>query len=121
MFLFTQLLGSSSLAVAHWQYLLFAFEGRAYEFMVLPFGLSLAPRTFTKRMDAVLAPLTSRGLLSLNYLDDWLICAPTRTQVLSDRDMLLTHIGGLGITVNGKSRLTPTQRVAFIGMETQSS
>ena len=69
----------------HWQYLRFAFEGRAYEFMVLPFGLSLAPRTFTKCMDAVLASLTYRGLLILNYLDDWLICAPTRTQVLSDR------------------------------------
>ena len=35
--------------------------------------------------------------------------------------MLLTHIGGLGITVNDKkSRLTPTQRVAFIVMEPDS-
>ncbi|XP_061098651.1 uncharacterized protein LOC133128861, partial [Conger conger] len=30
----------------HWQYLRFAFLGRAYEFTKLPFGLSLAPRTF---------------------------------------------------------------------------
>ena len=43
---------------------------------------------------------------------------PARTQVLSDRNMLLTHIGKLGITVNDKKiRLMPTQRVAFIGME----
>ena len=106
---------------AHWQYLRFAFEGTAYEFMVLPFVLYLAPGTFTKCIDTVLAPLTSRGLLFLNYLDDWLICAPTRTQVLSDRDMLLTHISRLGITVNDKkSHLTPTQKVAFIGMEMDS-
>ena len=38
---------------AHWQYLRFTFEGTAYEFMVLPFGLSLAPCTFTKCMDDV--------------------------------------------------------------------
>ena len=63
----------------------------------------------------------SRGLLILNYLYDWLICAPTRLQVLSYRAMLLTHIGVLGITVNDKrSHLTPTQRVAFIGMELES-
>ncbi|KAK6300942.1 hypothetical protein J4Q44_G00290400 [Coregonus suidteri] len=104
---------------AHWQYLRFTFEGTAYEFMVLPFGLFLAPHTFTKCLYAVLAPLTSRGLLILNYLDNWLICAPTRTQVLSDRDTLL--IGRLSITVNDKkSRLMPTQRVAFIGMELDS-
>ncbi|XP_045545924.1 uncharacterized protein [Salmo salar] len=65
-------------------------------------------------MDAVLAPLTSRGLLILNYLDDWLICPSTRTQVLSDRDMLLTHIGRLGITVNDKGPRLPTRRVQAI-------
>lgn len=28
---------------AHWQFLRFAFQGQAYEFKVLPFGLSLSP------------------------------------------------------------------------------
>ena len=57
----------------------------------------------------------------LNYLDDCLICVPTTTQVLSDRDMLLTHISGLVITVNDKkSHLMPTQRMAFIGIELDS-
>ncbi|KAJ8400811.1 hypothetical protein AAFF_G00391650 [Aldrovandia affinis] len=54
----------------HWTYLRFAFEGVAFELKVLPFGLSLAPRTFTKCMDAVLAPLTAWGILILNDLDD---------------------------------------------------
>ncbi|KAJ8400138.1 hypothetical protein AAFF_G00398320 [Aldrovandia affinis] len=47
----------------------------AFEFKVLPFGLSLALRTFTKCMDAVLALLTAWGIQILNYLDDWLVCA----------------------------------------------
>lgn len=33
------------------RFLKFAFEGIAYRFPVLPFGLSLAPRTFTKCID----------------------------------------------------------------------
>lgn len=59
----------------HWKYVRFSFEGVAYEFKVLPFSLTLAPRTFTKCMDAVLAPIMSQGILVLNYLDDWLVCA----------------------------------------------
>ncbi|KAK7929150.1 hypothetical protein WMY93_005545 [Mugilogobius chulae] len=61
----------------HRRYLRFAFAGKTYEFCVLPFGISLAPRTFTRCMDAVLAS-KARGLRILNYLDDWLICAHSR-------------------------------------------
>ncbi len=41
----------------HRKFLRFAFGGKAYQYKVLPFGLALAPRTFTKCMDAALAPL----------------------------------------------------------------
>ncbi|KAL0202363.1 hypothetical protein M9458_000381, partial [Cirrhinus mrigala] len=55
----------------HKKYLRFYFQGNAYEYNVLPFGLSLAPRTFTKCMDAALIPLRRQGLRIANYLDDW--------------------------------------------------
>ena len=45
----------------HRPFLRFAFEGQVYQYTVLPFGLSLAPRTFTKCMDAALAPRGVRG------------------------------------------------------------
>ncbi len=54
----------------HRRFLRFAFEGVAYQYTVLPFGLSLAPRTFTKCMDAALSPLRQMGIRILNYLDD---------------------------------------------------
>lgn len=106
----------------HRKYLRFAFEGVAYEFQVLPFGLSLAPRTFTKCMDAVLAPLSSQGLQVLNYLDDWLVCAPSREHVIRDTRILLNHIQDLGLTLNRrKSHLTPSQEVTFVGISMDSS
>lgn len=44
----------------HRQFLRFGFEGVAYEYLVLPFGLSLTPRTFAKCAKAALALLRER-------------------------------------------------------------
>ncbi len=55
----------------HRPFLRFAFEGVAYQYTILPFGLSLAPRTFTKCVDAALSPLRQMGIRILNYLDNW--------------------------------------------------
>lgn len=49
------------------------FEGVAYQYTVLPFGMSLAQCTFTKCMDVALSSLRQKGVRILNYLDDWLI------------------------------------------------
>ena len=107
---------------SHWKYLRFAFEGEAYEYQVLPFGLSLAPRTFTKCMDAVLKPLSSVGIQVLNYIDDWLLCAPSRAQAAKDTRLLLRHIQELGLVVNEKkSCLSPSQDVVYVGMAIDSS
>ncbi len=57
----------------HRRFLRFTFEGVAYQYKVQPFGLSMAPCTFTRCMDAALSPLWQMGILILNYLDDWII------------------------------------------------
>ncbi len=41
----------------HRKFVRFAFGGKAYQYKVLPFGLALAPRTFTKCMDAAFWPI----------------------------------------------------------------
>ncbi|KAI2662339.1 Gag-Pol polyprotein [Labeo rohita] len=46
-----------SILPRHRLFLRFAFEGRAYQYKVLPFGLSLSPRVFTKVVEAAHAPL----------------------------------------------------------------
>ncbi|KAI2665750.1 hypothetical protein H4Q32_022839 [Labeo rohita] len=59
-----------SILPRHRPFLRFAFEGRAYQYKVLPFGLSLSPRVFTKIAEAALSPLREMGIRILNYLDD---------------------------------------------------
>ncbi len=53
---------------------------------VLPFGLSLSPRVFTKVAEAALVPLREQGVRILNYLDDWLILAQSQDQLCEHRD-----------------------------------
>ncbi len=105
----------------HRRFLRFAFGGKAYQYKVLPFGLALAPRTFTKCMDAALAPLRLQGIRVLNYLDDWLILAHSRELVSRHRDIVLGHIRSLGLRVNAKkSVLLPSQRTVFLGVRLDS-
>lgn len=105
----------------HWWFLRFGFEGLTYEFQVLPFGIALAPRTFTRCMDTVLAPLLRRGLRVLNYLDNWLLCAASEEECRQHLDVLLCHVRSLGLVVNFlKSRLQPAQ-VTFLGLVLDSN
>ncbi len=46
-----------SILPSHRKLLRFAFRDEAYQYRVLPFGLALSPHTFTKCVDAALAPL----------------------------------------------------------------
>ncbi len=83
----------------HRRFLRFAFEGVAYQYKALPFGLSLATRTFTRCMDAALSPLRQMGIRIVNYLDDWLILAQSQAVLTLHKTLLLSHLGCLGLRV----------------------
>lgn len=64
-----------------------------------------------------MSPLQIAGLKILPYLDDWLVCAPSRSQVLQDTRRVMDHVQDLGLKVNlGKSNLEPTQHAVFVGL-----
>ncbi len=110
-----------SILPRHRPFLRFAFEGRAWQYRVLPFGLSLSPCVFTKVVEGALTPLREVGVRILNYLDDWLILAQSREQLGDHRDLVLRHLSQLGLRVNWeKSKLSPVQRISFLGVELDS-
>ncbi len=110
-----------SILPRHRPFLRFAFEGRAYQYKVLPFGLALSPRVFTKVVEGALVSMREQGIRILNYLDDWLILAQSREQLCEHRDLVLSHLSQLGLQVNWeKSKLAPVQRISFLGMELDS-
>ncbi|KAL0199377.1 hypothetical protein M9458_007917, partial [Cirrhinus mrigala] len=102
-----------SILPRHRPFLRFAFEGRAWQYRVLPFGLSLSPRVFTKVVEGALAPLREVGIRILN-LNDWLMLAQLREQLCDHRDLVLRHLSQSGLRVNWeKSKLSPVQRIFF--------
>ncbi len=97
-----------SILPRHRPFLRFAFEGRAYQYKALPFGLSLSPRVFTKVVEAALVPLREAGIRILNYLDDWLILAQSRALLCEHRDMVLSHLSQVGTSGQpGKEQTLP--------------
>ncbi len=54
-------------------------------------------------------------------LDDWLILAQSWEQLCDHRDLVLRHLSQLGLQVYlEKSKLSPVQRISFLGVELDS-
>ncbi|XP_037536617.1 uncharacterized protein LOC119413633 [Nematolebias whitei] len=110
------------IAAEHRRFLRFAYRGHHWQFRVLPFGLSLSPRVFTRCVKAALSPLQACGVKILPYLDDWLLCAPSQACAFHDTNRLLAHMSQLGLNVNlEKSCLIPSQTTTFLGVVLDSS
>ncbi len=90
-------------------------RGHSVPILCSPIRQALAPRTFSKCMDAALFPTRVSGMRILNYLDDWLILAQSRDTLLIDT--LLCHLASLGLCVNmQKSILIPSQSITYLGV-----
>ena len=61
------------------RYMQFIFVGKLYQLKVLVFGLSTAPRIFTKVMKPVVAFIRAKGILIIIYLDHILLAVPANT------------------------------------------
>ncbi len=110
-----------SILLRHRPFPRFAFECRAWQYRVLPFRLSLSPCVFTKVVEGALTPLREVGVRILNYLDNWVILAQSREQLGDHRDLVLRHLSQLGLRVNWeKGKLSPVQRISFLGVELDS-
>ncbi|XP_042314369.1 WASH complex subunit 2-like [Sceloporus undulatus] len=105
-----------SIREGHRRFLAFTIGTDIFQYKVLPFALSTAPRVFTKCMAPVVAYLRQQGIVVFPYLDDWLFTTPSREALLQDVQFSLSLLKALGLQVNlEKSHLSPMKRLDFIG------
>ena len=90
--------------------------GTVYHFKALCFGLSTAPQVFTRVFVAVSAWAHSHGIRLFMYLDDWLVLASSKTEAKKNVQDLLSLCHSLGIVINEKSGLIPSQTANYLGM-----
>ena len=94
----------------------FTSEGTVYQFQALCFGLSTAPQVFTRVFAVVSAWAHSHGTRLLRYLDDWLVLSSSEREAKQAVQSLLSLCHTLGIVINEKSDLVPSQTAKYLGM-----
>jgi len=98
------------------KYLRFQFKGTIYEFCCLPFGLSLAPRVFTRILRPIVAKLRSEGIRTVIYLDDLLLIHHQKDTLSKIFLYVRSLLSSLGFIVKlEKCSPEPACRLVFLG------
>lgn len=103
------------------KFLRFKVAGKAFQFRVLPFGLSSSPRVFTKVLAPIAAIIREKGIHVYPYLDDILIRSPSRDKLITDIACVKQTLLEAGFIINlKKSHLVPSQNLIFLGAHIRS-
>ena len=98
------------------KYLQFKWKGQILEFSCLPFGLSVAPYVFTKMMKVPVTYFRRLGIRLVIYLDDILIMSQSQQNIMTDIQIVISVLEGLGFMINHKkSVLSPSHQIEFLG------
>ena len=98
------------------KYLKFRWRDKIYQYTALPFGLSAAPRCFTKVLKPVLAKLRATGVRMVAYLDDFIVIASNKQNAESHCRRVVDLLTALGFFINQeKSQQTASQQIRFLG------
>ena len=98
------------------KFLKFNRQGKLYEYTALPFGLSAAPRVFTKLLKPILATLRERGIRLIAYLDDFLIVGKSKKETEQAFQETKVLMESLGFVINEeKSQSRASQVIEFLG------
>ena len=81
-------------------YLGFIMRGQKFQFRALPFGLSVAPRAFTKILAPLIQDLRNMGINVVAYLDDLLIWATSKHQCYTDSMTTAKFLMNRGFLLN---------------------
>ncbi len=101
---------------SHQKYLRFHWRNKLYQYQTVPFGLSPAPREFTKLLKPVMGVLRRLGIRILIYLDDIILLNQDPEVLIHDRDSTIWILQSLGFIINWeKSSLIPKKKVQYLG------
>ena len=100
----------------HKKFLVFQWEQDFFQFNVLPFGLTSAPRVFTKILKPVFSQMRKEGFSVLGYIDDSLILGKLQEECELATTRLIEILSDLGFTINQqKSVFSPSNQITFLG------
>ena len=99
------------------KFLRVSWRGRIYQFGCMAFGLSPAPRIFTKIVKVVVAFLRRRGIRLVVYLDDFFIMSETEEGARKGLRITVGLLESLGFLINWeKSVTTPSKVMEYLGI-----
>ncbi len=105
----------------HRKFLRFSFNGVQFQYNRLPFGYSLASRTFSKCVETALEPLHRNGIRVLFYLDDLIVMASLRESMALHTVELAKHLSLMGFAINWeKSFPLPLHWIVYLGVQMSS-
>lgn len=95
------------------KYTTFYYNGKAYCFKVLPFGLKTSVASFSRCMDLVLGPEVRQ--FTHNYVDDLLLASPTLEEHLRHIKIVLEKLKSANMTINLAKCSFIRDEVKFLG------
>ncbi|CAL8112964.1 unnamed protein product [Orchesella dallaii] len=98
------------------KFIRFRWKEKIFEYQCMPFGLSSAPRIFTKVMKKVMKHLRHQGLLSVVYLDDILLFGYSYEKCLLNLEITHKTLLELGFRISEKSVFIPTVEIEYLGL-----
>jgi len=100
----------------HRPYVALEWQGRLNRWAAMPFGLSIAPRSFSKTIKVVVRRLRAMSIRVVGYIDDLLIIGSTRQQCRLHMAVALRKLLWLGLTPSwDKCVLQLVQTMEFLG------
>ena len=98
-------------------FLAFMVDLQIYVFQFLPFGLSVAPWTFSRVIKPIKAHIHILTIRFHTYLDDFLILSLTPGSLVEHLSYILSLLETLGFQINRqKSQLVPSQTIEYLGV-----
>lgn len=105
----------------HYKYLRLEWNSTLFEFLCLSFGLSSAPRAFTKVLKPFVGSIRNKGIRLVIYLDDMAIISSSCEHSSQEAAIVVQILESLGFIINKeKSVLILSQKMEFLGYENDS-